>query len=142
MRDRRQPVVSIRDFMHATLLFELLDRIPDVTAGEVLDDVFEGRVALAKDLIEPRYLETRLLQLMVRSTSFDGMMLANVANEQHAILGLQTVQKAMHLPRTRQAGFIEHIQTRRAVRAILLPYEMMLQRVRGDAGFAELLRGP
>jgi hypothetical protein len=67
VRDRRQPLVAVRDFMHPLLVVELLDRAADVPARQVLDDAFEGRIALPDDLIEPRRLETRLLELVIRA---------------------------------------------------------------------------
>src|SRR5438105_5030585 len=46
LRDGCQPLVAVRDFMHTLLVVELPDRPSDVPVRQVLDNMFEGWIAL------------------------------------------------------------------------------------------------
>jgi hypothetical protein len=141
-RNGDQSLVAIPDFVHAALIGQLSDCPADLTLCEVLDDPFECGITLAKDLIQPHRLQARPLQLAIRSTRFDGVVLAHVAHEQDPIVRLKTVKKPVDLTRTRQARFIEDEHTWRRVRARLLPHQMVLEGIGGDPRVGELLGGP
>ena len=85
-------------------------------------------------------LDAGLLELLIGSAGVDGLVLADVADEQHAVVWAEALQEVVHLPRARQARFVEHIEARVSVVRRLAPRQMPLQRARRDAGVGQLLR--
>ena len=69
-------------------------------------------------------------------------MLPHVAYEQHAVVFSQPLNKRVYLLRARHARFIDHIEPLLSVVLLLAACKMPLQRLRLDARFGELLRGP
>jgi hypothetical protein len=65
-RNRREPLVSVDNLMYATLLIEVMDRGWDFAARQLLDDLFQRRILLAHDRIEPDRSDECFLQLLVR----------------------------------------------------------------------------
>ena len=57
-----------------------------LAARQVLDDLFQGRILLPHDVVEADRLDAGLLQLLIRSAGVDGLVLADVADEQHAVV--------------------------------------------------------
>ena len=78
--------LPVGDFVHAALVLEVADGPAHLAARELLDDVLEGRVLLPHDVVEADGLDARLLELLIRAPGVDGLMLADVAHEQHAVL--------------------------------------------------------
>jgi hypothetical protein len=113
--------------MHSTLLVEILYRFPYIATGELFYGVFERFVFLAHDLIKVRCFHPGLLQLLVRSASLHCFMLPRIADKQHPVLIVQSVQKLVQLLRARQAGFVEDIERLLSVIGPALAVEMPLQ---------------
>src|SRR5882762_12007417 len=77
----------------------------DVSTREQFDDGLQLWVALPHDFVQMRVLESCFLELMIGPAGVHGLMLTHVANEQHAILRPETLQKRVHLLCARQARF-------------------------------------
>ena len=110
-RDRAQAIVAIDHLVNAPLRVELPDRRAHLAPRELLHDGLQRRVVLPHDRVEACGLDAGLLQLLVRPTSFDTVMLSRVAHEQHAVVRLETRQERVHLSRAGEARFIEHIES-------------------------------
>ena len=89
--------------MHAPLCIKLVDGAAHLAARELLDDGPECRIPLAHNGLEPGGLHPRLLQLLVRTAGVHALMLAHIADEQHATVGPEAVQEGMQLLRAREA---------------------------------------
>ena len=84
-------------------MIEAFDGAVHVSPRELFDDGLERRIVLPHDLVEMRGPDSRLLELVIRSAGVDGLMLADVADEQHAIVRPEALQERVHLLRARQA---------------------------------------
>ena len=82
----------------------------DLAARELLHDGPERRILLAHNRVEPGGLHPGLLQLLVRTAGVDALMLAHVADEQHAVVRREAVQEGVQLRRAGEARFIQHIE--------------------------------
>ena len=82
-----------------------------------------------------------LLELLIRTPRLDGVMLADVAHEQHAVLWTESLEEVVHLLRAREARLIEHVQVLGSVAWSVGLREMALQGARGNAGVGQFLRG-
>jgi hypothetical protein len=82
----------------------------------VLDRNPERRILLANDVVETSGVQPFGLQLLIRPTRLDGVMLACIADEQHPIVAAKLREQRVHLPRTGETGFVEHIQVLLCVR--------------------------
>ena len=65
--------------------------------AQLLDDLLQGRVVLPDDVVEMDGLHTGLLELLIGPPGLDGLMLAGVADQQHAVLRAETVEEVVHL---------------------------------------------
>ena len=72
--------------MHAALRIESFDCFSHIATRELLHHFFECRVFLPYDLIKPCRLDSRVLELLIRSARFDSFMLACVTYQQHAVV--------------------------------------------------------
>src|ERR1700722_6455493 len=100
----------------------------------------QRRVCLPHDLIKPRCLDPRFLELLIGSACFDRLMLARVAYKQNPVATFESVQKFVHLPSTCEARFVENVESLLAIVQIFAPRQMPLQRARFDSRFFEFLR--
>jgi len=140
-RNGGEPLVAVDNLMHATLPLEQTDRGGYVAARQLLDDLFQRRILLSHDGVEPDGPDARFLQLLVRSTGFNGLMLPHVSHQQHTVPESQTLEELMHLRRARETGFIDDIQPSVPVRGLVTAREVALQRRRRNACICQLLRG-
>ena len=60
------------------------------------------------------------------AAGIDGLMLAYVADEQNAVVGIQTLEELAHLLRARETRFIEHVQMSGAVPRLVARGQMPL----------------
>ncbi len=81
--------------MHAPLRLKLVDRAADVAARELLDDGPERRIPLAHNRVEPGRFHSGLLQLLIGTAGVHALMLAHVADEQHAVVGPEAVEEGV-----------------------------------------------
>ena len=116
------------EFVHAPLLPKLVDGGAHVAARQLLDDVLQGGVLLPHDVVQADRLDAGLLELLIRAAGLDGLMLADVADEQDAIVGTEPVQEVVHLLRAREARLVEHVEARGAIPRVDRLGEMALQR--------------
>ena len=79
-------LAAVADFVHAALSIQPGDGFPHLAAGELLDRLFQRRVFLPHDLIEPRRAHSGLLQLLERSAGIHGLVLPRVAHQHHAVI--------------------------------------------------------
>jgi hypothetical protein len=85
--------------MHAALPVKTLDRNSHLTVRQLFDGSFQLRVALTHDLIELRRAHPSILKLREGTACFDGFMLARVAYQENAVIGMETGHELMHLAR-------------------------------------------
>ena len=150
-----KPGVSVRDHMHAAATLQGGDRRDGLPGGEARHNLSIARAALADNLREPRRADAVVLQLLVRLAGVDRLMLANVADEQHAVARAEGRQELVHLDRARQAGLVEDEEPFRVLRvnAAADPVgegemiarderrrEVPLQRLRRDPGAFQIAR--
>ena len=96
--------------MYAALVIESFDSTLHVAARELFNNRLQLGIALPDDLVKMRGTDSRFLELVIRSAGLDGFMLPHVADEQHAVLRSETLQKRVHLLGTRQARFVEYVE--------------------------------
>jgi hypothetical protein len=96
---------------------------------ELFYNFFERRVCLSHDFVQSSGLDSGFLQLLVRLARFNGLVLACVANEQHAIVFLQPVEEFIHLSRARQARFVQDVKPFPFVVSLIALGKVSLQRV-------------
>ena len=126
--------------MHAPLVLEAAYRLVHLAARELFDDLLQGRIVLSDDRVEMDGLHAGLLELLIRPSGLDGLMLADVADEQHAILRAETVQEVVHL------SVLARLDSSTTYRCFCRSSggsrscEMSLQRARGDPGLCQFLR--
>jgi hypothetical protein len=138
--DRHEALFTSRDFVDAPLRVELLNGGPNIALRQSLDDGPQRGILLPDDLVETGRVDAGLLELVIRSASIDSLMLPYVPDEEHAVLGPETLQKRVHLLGARQAGFVQHVYVLLiAPRFFLGACEMPLQGAGVNTGFAELL---
>jgi hypothetical protein len=77
---------AILDLMDAALRLELPDRCVHVPAGELRHDGFERGILLPNDHVQPDHVDAGLLQLLVRSTGFHGLVLPDITHQEHTIV--------------------------------------------------------
>ena len=85
--DSADALFCVGNFLHAALLLERVERGGDLTCGQQFDGGFECRVLLANDLIELGRAHSGLLQLLEWAARFDALMLADIADQKHSVLG-------------------------------------------------------
>ena len=83
--------------MDPALLLQALDGFSDFTARQLLNCLFQLRIALPHDLIELEGLHAGILQLREDAAGFDRFMLARVANQENAVVRMQAAHKLVHL---------------------------------------------
>ena len=106
----------------------------------MLDGLFQQGVFLADDLIKLRRVHSGLLQLLKRLSGFNALVLVRIADEDHAVSVIQPHKELVHLFGARETRFIDEVQTAASVFGLLSAGQVMLQGMRGDARFFELLR--
>jgi len=142
VRDGGQSLLARADFVHTALLVKTFDSTLDISPRELLNDRFQLRITLSHDLVEMSRVDSGFLKLVIRPTGVDGFMLADVADEQHAILRAEALQKCVHLLRARQARFVKGEQAfliRRRCFFLLSARQMPLQRARINTGLGQLM---
>jgi len=121
-----------RELMHATLLRQILDGFADFAACELLDGLLQKGIFLADDLIKLGRVHSGLLQLLERFPSFDSVVLARVADEDHAVSVIQAREELVHLSGARQTRFVHEVEAA-AILSSLSAGQVMLQGMRGNA---------
>ena len=77
----------VGNFLHPALLLECVERSGDLARRQHFHGGFQSRVLLANDLIELGRVHSGFLQLLERAARFDALMLADVADQKHAVIG-------------------------------------------------------
>ena len=95
--------------------------------GQQFDGGFQRRVFLADDLIELGGTHPGLLQLLEWPARFDALVLARVADQEHAVVGAETRKEIAHLVRAGEARLIDKVE---------------LPLVRSGSDWAERARNP
>ncbi len=91
------PLFSVGNFPDTALFLECVQCSRHLASGKHLDGGFECRVLLADDLVKFGCAHSSFLQLLKRSARFNALMLARIANQQHAVLRSETGEKLAHL---------------------------------------------
>ncbi len=118
---------------------QVRDRAPHLAARELLDDGLERRILLPHDVVQAGGLDPGLLELLIGPPGVDGLMLPDVADQQHAVVRPEAIEELVHLLRC-SPGSIRRARTGASgsVWRLLGPRQMPLQRVRGHAGFGRV----
>ncbi len=100
--DRLNAFTAVLYLANAALLFQHGDACGRLVSGELLYRGQKGGILLAHDLLEHNCPHARVLHLLERLAGLDALMLASVADDEHAVLRTDLVQKVAHLPRAGQ----------------------------------------
>ncbi len=126
--------------MHAALRVESFDCISHTSTRELLHHFFECRVFLPHDLVKPRRLDSRFLELLIRSARSDSFMLARITHQHHAVVFLEPMQELIHLLSARKARFVEEVKPSPSIVRLFAARQMPLQCAGFDSRFCEFLR--
>src|ERR1700722_20755419 len=85
--DRTNALFCIGNFLHTALLLEYVERGRDLACCQHLDDRFQNWVSLPNDVVQLRSPHSGFLKLLKGAARFDALMLTNIADQQHAVLG-------------------------------------------------------
>ncbi len=96
--DGSKSFIVDRDLMDPTLPLKILDGFAHFASSELLDYPLQLRIFLAHDLLELHSLHACVLELRERPPGLDRFMLPTVADQKHAVIRMETIQKVMHLP--------------------------------------------
>jgi len=133
---------SLSGICCTALLSECVERSGDLACGQQLDGGFQSRVFLTHDLIEPGSVHPGFLQLLKRAPRFDALMLADIADQKHAVIGAEPCKKLAHLVRAGKARFIDYVEVLlRLLVGICSAGEEPLQGSGFDARLIQLARG-
>ena len=77
-----------------------------MACGQQFDGGFQSRVFLTHDLIELGSAHPGFLQLLERAPRFDSLMLADIADQKHAVIGAESCKKLAHLVRAGKARLV------------------------------------
>ena len=86
------------------------ERGRDLAIGQHFDSGFERRVFLPDDLVELCGSHSSLLQLLKWAARFNALMLAHIADQQHAVIGTEAGEKLAHLVGAGKARFIDEVE--------------------------------
>ena len=100
----------VGNFPHPALLLECVERSGDLARRQQFDGGFQRRVFLANDLIELGGAHSGFLQLLERAARFDALMLAGVADQEHAVIGTKPRKELAHLVGAGKARFIDKVE--------------------------------
>lgn len=112
--------------MDAALPLQTLHGLAHFAPRKLLDHLFQVRVFLADNLSELHRFYARVLKLREGTPRLDRFMLPPVANQQHAVIGMQAIHKLVHLSGGRKRRFIEHIQAALSGVRVLSTRKMLL----------------
>jgi hypothetical protein len=96
--------------MHTALFIEPRDATSYVSAGQLLDCLFQGGILLPNDLIESRRSHSGVLHLFERPAGVHGLMLPRVSDQHHAIILIEPLQEIVNLFRAGKARLIDEIE--------------------------------
>src|ERR1019366_5968216 len=96
--------------MDSPLPVKVLNGLPHVAAGKLLDHGFQLRVFLTRDFIEPDRLHACILKLREGTPGLHSLMLPTVAYQQYAVVRMKPVHKFIHLTGRCQRRFVEDIE--------------------------------
>src|ERR1019366_3858338 len=85
--DSADTLFPVGNFLHPALLLECVERSGDLARRQHFHGGFSSRVLLANDLIELGRVHSGFLQLLEGAARFDALMLADVADQKHAVIG-------------------------------------------------------
>jgi hypothetical protein len=89
---------------------ECVERSGDLARRQQFDGRFQSRVLLANDLIQRRRAHSGFLQLLEGAARFDALMLADIADQKHAVIGTKPGKKLAHLVGAGKARFIDKVE--------------------------------
>ena len=100
----------VGNFLHTTLLLECVERSGDLARRQQFDGRFQSRVLLPNDLIESGRAHSGFLQLLEGAARFDALMLADIADQKHAVIGTKPRKELAHLVGAGKARFIDKVE--------------------------------
>ena len=100
----------VGNFLHTALLLECVERSGDLARGQQFDGGFQSRVLLANDLIELGRAHSGFLQLLEGAARFDALMLADIADQKHAVMGTKPRKELADLVGAGKARFIDKVE--------------------------------
>ena len=103
-------VFCVGNFLDASLLLECFYCSGHLARGEQFDRRFQSRVLLANDLIESSCAHSGVLQLLKGAARFHALMLADIADQKHAVTGTQPREELADLVSAGEARFIDKVQ--------------------------------
>jgi len=85
------------------LLLECIERSGDLARRPQFHGRFQSRVLLANDLIQSGGAHSGFLQPLERAASFDALMLTDVADQKHTVIGTKPRKELANLVGTGKA---------------------------------------
>ena len=95
--DSADALLCVGNFLQPALLLERIERGKNLACSQQFDGRLQSRVLLANDLSESRRAHSGMLQLLERAARFDALMLANIADQKHAVIGTESREKLADL---------------------------------------------
>ena len=92
------------------LLLEYVERSGDLAGRQQFDGRFQSRVLLPNDVVQRRRTHSGLLQLLEGSARFHALMLADIADQKHAVIGVNSGKELSHLLGAGKARFIDEVE--------------------------------
>ena len=89
---------------------EYVERGRDLARCQQFDGRFQSRVLLANDLIESGRTHSGFLQLLEGAARFDALMLADIADQKHTVIGTKPRKELAHLVGAGKARFIDKVE--------------------------------
>lgn len=139
-RYRPDAVLAARNLMDAALSLQVLYGLAYLSTRKLLDHLFQLRVFLAHDLVQLHRFHAGVLELRERTPGLDRLMLPPIANQEHAIVGMQTIHKLVHLFGGRKRGFVEDIHPDTSDRRLYILDESSLASTKQMHAFVSRLR--
>src|SRR5580658_8005077 len=94
------------------LLLECVEGSGDLAGRQQFDGRFQSRVLLPNDVVQRRHTHSRLLQLLEGSARFHALMLADIADQKHTVIGGNSDKKLSHLVGAGKTRFIDEVEVR------------------------------
>ncbi len=89
---------------------ECTERRGNFARGQQFDGRFQSWLLLPNDVVQRRCTHSCLLQLLERTARFDALMLADIADQKHAVMGTKPRKKLAHLIGAGEARFIDKVE--------------------------------
>src|SRR5579883_121146 len=103
-------LLPVRDFLNASLISECDKSGGTPAMRQQFNGGLERRVFLPDNLVQLCRAHSRLLQLLERTARFHSLVLARIADQEHAVLKSEPGEKVAHLAGACETRFINKVK--------------------------------